>query len=209
MSEEENVELLDEEMLEDGEDAAEEADPILDAFAASIADEADEDEVKMAMIAAGATFKNVTRLYNKYMIDAGLAISKADRNQIVEDTLEGLDFETEEQFEDATARLEAAIEGASTKQASSLVRAYAKKNELECYKKPKGEGTGRVGFASKYYDWLVANVPCSKEDATAFVMGTDGQEETSQNTQNHLSHYLNIWSLANTIGKAREEQQAA
>ena len=42
-----------------------------------------EDDIKLAMIAGGATFKNVTRLYNKFMIDAGLAISKADRDAAV------------------------------------------------------------------------------------------------------------------------------
>jgi hypothetical protein len=173
------------------------------AFEEAISNESDEDDTKLQMISAGATFKNVTRLYNQYMIDAGLAISKADRNQIVGDTLEGLEFDTEENFGAATTALQEAIEGSTERSVAALVRAYAKKNELECYTKPKGEGGTRTSFASKFYDALVANPLMSEEDATAIVMGTGENEETSENVKRHHSHYMNIYGLANSIGKAQ------
>ena len=75
MQETQHVEFIDE-----GSEALEAA--ILEAFTASV-EIKEEDAVKMDMISKGATFKNVTRLYNKFMIDAGLAISKSDRSQLI------------------------------------------------------------------------------------------------------------------------------
>jgi len=194
MSEDQNTEAL------DGEEGQEDTvDEIRLAFDEAVLEEADEDDIKMAMIGAGATFKNVTRFYNQYMIDAGMAISKEDRNQIVQDSLEGLEFDTEEAFDTAVGNLTDAIQGATERSAASLVRSYAKKNELECYTKPKGEGAGRTSFASKFYDFLVANPGMTEDVAKAYIMGEGDNEDTSSNVQNHLSHYLGIWKLARRV----------
>lgn len=171
-------------------------------FDEAVASESDEDDTKMAMISGGATFKNVTRLYNQFMIDAGFAISKEDRNQIVADTLEGRDFETEEDFTAATTALVEAVKGATERSAASLIRAYAKKAELPCYVKPKGEGAARPSFASSFYDFLVSKPSMTKEEATAYIMGEGDHADTSDNVQKHLSHYLGIWGLVNKIANA-------
>jgi hypothetical protein len=173
---------------------------IREAFDASNDEAKSEDEIKMDMIAAGATFKNVTRLFNQFMIDAGLAVSKDEKNEIVESTLEGRDFSTEEGLQDATDALMDALVGSTERSASSLVRGYAKKNDLEVYTKPKS--AGKAGFATKFYDYLIANPKATKEDVTAFVNGTDGNDETSANVQKHLSHYLNIFDLVAKIRTA-------
>lgn len=196
--ENQEVEAFEEEVeQEQAEDANAE---VREAFDESIAEEADEDAVKMAMIGAGATFKNVTRLYNQYMIDSGLAISKADRNQIVEDTLEGKEFADEESFDACISDLVAAIQGSTERSAASLIRAYAKKNELECYTKPKGQGGNRSSFASTFYEYLIGNP--SKEEAEAYVKGEGDNADTSDNVKKHLSHYMGIWELANKIHNA-------
>ena len=169
-------------------------------FASNIS-ESEEDDVKLLMIQAGATFKNVTRLYNQFMIDAGLAISKADRDQIVSDTLSGKEFESQEDFEHAVALIADAVQGTTERSASALVRSYAKRNELECYTKPKGEGT-RSTFSTRYYDWLAANPNASEDEAQSFILGEGDHEETSENTKRHLSHYQSIRSLANRVAQA-------
>lgn len=186
-----------EDTVENENDANEE---IRAAFDEAVQEDSDEDSIKLSMIAAGASFKNVTRLFNQFMIDAGLAISKADRSAIVEETMEGLEgLETEEGFNDAVAALVESVQGASEKSAAGLVRAYCKKNELECYKKPKGEGSGRTGFTSLYHAWLVANPSCTEEEATAYIMGENGNPETSDNTKRHKSYYIGLANLANAI----------
>lgn len=167
-------------------------------FDTSVAEGASEDDVKMAMIAGGASFKNVTRLYNQFMIDAGFAISKEDRDNAVAESLTGRDLETEEGFVEGTAAVMAGVKGATEKSAAALVRGYAKKNELPCYVKPKGEGAGRSGFASTFYTFLT-EASRTVDEATAFVMGTDGNAETSANVQKHKSHYLALHKMAEDI----------
>lgn len=177
---------------------------IREAFDEAISDEADEDSVKMAMIGAGATFKNVTRLYNQFMIDAGLAISKEDRNKAVEDALEGRDFDTEENFSEAVDALLASVTGSTERSAAALVRSYAKKNELDCYAKPKGTGATRSGFTSKLHDLLASNPDIAEEEFVKFVNGEGDYEDTSDNVKKHLSLYLGIWKLVQRVAeKAR------
>ena len=40
-----------------------------------------EDEIKMAMVKEGATFKNVTRLFNQFAIDSGLIMKKEEKDK--------------------------------------------------------------------------------------------------------------------------------
>lgn len=184
-------EELDSEGSEDGQEDQEVA--IREVFDNCIDDESDEDDTKLAMIGAGATFKNVTRLYNKFMIDAGLALSKEDKASHVTTKLEGLKFEDEEGFDKAVVAL--VTDKINERSAGALLRAYAKKNDLDVYAKPKSEGTGKSGFASDFYDWLIANPTVSEEEGKAFIMNPDN----SGNIHNHLSHYQNIRQLVNNV----------
>ena len=160
----------------------------------------EEDDIKLDMIGAGATFKNVTRLFNQFSVDAGLTVSKEEKDQIVMDVLNGADLADEATFNAKVEELMARLSGSTDKSAAALIRAYAKKNGIEAFKKAKG-GTGeaKTGFAAKFYDFLVANPECTVAEATAFIQGTDGNEETSENVKRHQSHYLAIHRLVNRV----------
>lgn len=176
------------------------------AFDAGVAAEKTEDDIKLEMITAGATFKNVTRLFNSFSVDAGLAVSKEEKDQILLDVLNGADLSAEDAFNAKVKELMARLTGTTDKSAAALIRAYAKKNSLEAFKKAKGgTGEGRTGFTAKFYDWLVANPTSTKEQATAFVMGTEGNEETSANVKRHLTHHLGIHNLVNRIAAGSAE----
>lgn len=170
------------------------------AFDASLAEGKEEDSIKMDMIGAGATFKNVTRLFNQFSVDAGIAVSKEEKDQILLEVLSGADLSDEATFNTKVEELMGRLTGSTDKSAAALIRAYAKKNELECFKKTKAStGEGKTGFAGKFYDFLVANPTCTVEAATAFIQGVDGHEETSENTKRHQSHFLAIHRLVNRI----------
>ena len=170
------------------------------AFDAAHAAGKEEDDIKLDMIGAGATFKNVTRLFNQFSVDAGLTVSKEEKDQIVLDVLNGADLADEATFNTKVEELMARLSGSTDKSAAALIRAYAKKNGIEAFKKAKG-GTGeaKTGFAAKFYDFLVANPECTVAEATAFIQGTDGNEETSENVKRHQSHYLAIHRLVNRV----------
>ena len=159
-----------------------------------------EDAIKLDLIAAGATFKNVTRLFNEFMVEGGHRASKEERDQLVVASIQGIDLKSEDGFNSAVANLISTLTGATEKSASALIRALAKKEGIECFKKAKeSSGEGKAGFAGMFYDYLVANPSCTKEQAVAFIQGTDGNEETSENVKRHQSHYLAIHSLVNRV----------
>lgn len=54
---------------------------------------------------------------------------------------------------------------------------------------------GANGFAAMYYDWL-AEESRTESEARDLIMGNE-----SQNVRNHLTHYLNIWALCETVRK--------
>lgn len=176
------------------------------AFDAAHAAGKEEDDIKLDMIGAGATFKNVTRLFNQFSVDAGLTVSKEEKDQILLDVLNGADLADEATFNAKVEELMARLSGSTDKSAAALIRAYAKKNGIEAFKKAKG-GTGeaKTGFAAKFYDFLVANPACTVAEATAFIQGTDGHEETTENVKRHQSHYLAIHCLVNRIAGVSAE----
>lgn len=58
---------------------------------------------------------------------------------------------------------------------------------------PEKSKGGARGFADIYYDWL-AEAARSEQEAHDYIMSDE-----SQNVRNHLTHYLNIWALAETV----------
>lgn len=157
----------------------------------------EEDQIKMAMISAGATFKNVTRLFNQFMVDAGLMVSKEEKDQIVAEVAGGQDLSTEEGFDAAVSALVERLNGATEKSAAALIRAYGKKHELEVFKKAKGgSGAPRTGFNAKYFEFLAANPTCSKEEAEEFI---NNSEFSSENVRRHKSKHLAVHALVNRI----------
>ena len=52
---------------------------------------------------------------------------------------------------------------------------------------------GANGFAAEYYDWL-AGSSRTEQEARDLIMSSE-----SQNVRNHLTHYLNIWALCESV----------
>ena len=52
---------------------------------------------------------------------------------------------------------------------------------------------GANGFAAMYYDWL-ARESHTEQEARDLIMSSE-----SQNVRNHLTHYLNIWALCESV----------
>lgn len=57
---------------------------------------------------------------------------------------------------------------------------------------------GANGFTAEYYDWLAAASRTEKE-ARDLIMSSE-----SQNVRNHLTHYLNIWALCETVRRGEK-----
>jgi hypothetical protein len=174
-------------------------DRALEVFKSCIEKGMDDEATKMAMIqSGGATFKNVTRLYNQYLIDEGMAMTKEDKEAIVDDVMSDADVSTEEGFSNAVEAIVERGTNISEKSAVALVRKYAKDNELEVFKATKAgsSGAGRVGFTAKYHEWLVNNPSATEKEAEEFI---NNSEYSSDNVRSHASYYQGIRKMANAI----------
>lgn len=63
---------------------------------------------------------------------------------------------------------------------------------------PEKASSGPRGFAEMYYDWL-AETSREEQEAHDYIMSNE-----SQNVRNHLTHYLNIWALAETVRRGEK-----
>lgn len=200
LHDEDALETVEQEEVEQEGKAELEPDTINEAFNEAINADKDEDNVKLAMVHAGANFKNVTRLYNQFCIDAGLVISKAEKNQILADVLNDVDVSDESGFQSAVAALLSAMAGSTERSAAATVRAYAKKNEIDCFKKPTVvSGRTRSLFVAKFHRWLIDTKEATLEDATAYINGKDGFEPTSDSVKHNASTHIAIYNLVTAI----------
>lgn len=172
-----------------------EATPILDAFNAAVTGSKKEDDIKMDMIGAGATFKNVTRLFNQYMVDTGQAMSKEDKTTLLDENLKEADLSTEEGFKAATAVVVEKGNNVTEGSAAGLVRAWAKKAEVECYKAPASEGT-RNPFIPNFHAAMIAN-PQLDEAGLKKVIADLPEDEQRVNPLRHFNHHNSIRKMVN------------
>ena len=172
---------------------------IKEAFTEGLDSDMEEDDIKMKMIQAGATFKNVTRLYNQFMIDAGLAISSSERKQIVDETLSGRDLDTEEAFDQAVADLVEAVKGATERSAGALIRAYGKKEDVEVFAKPKSESSPRNPFVQNFHSALIENPMMTQKELKDLISSLDPQHQV--NPMRWFNQHDNIRRTANAIAK--------
>jgi len=180
------------------EQAAEEAiDPIYEAiktaFTQAVESELDEDGIKMAMIGAGAKFKNVAALYNKLLVELGFVKSKEEKAEILSDVLEGTDLTDETTFNDCVFQIMERAE-VTDKSAAAMLRQWAKKNEVEYFKPEKPTAGEREGFTTKIFDWIKDNHEKSADDLVAYITSFD-----SGNLLKHKSRYVSALNMAKAI----------
>jgi hypothetical protein len=157
----------------------------------------DEDIVKIDMISAGAKFKQVTKIFNELMIEFGYAVSKEEKQKAVEDAVGGNDLSTEEGFDAAVSALVASVDSMNERGAGTSIRAYARKNDIDCFKKPKAVGGGtRTTFLSDFYDALVENPAMTEGEADEFI-----KENGTANTIRWAKTHQKAREMANKIAE--------
>lgn len=158
-----------------------------------------DDQIKYNMIGAGATFKNVTRLFNELMVEAGLAEDKSTRDEKIAAILESADVSTEEGFNEAVQQIMEDCVGVVERSAAGSIRAYCKKNDKPVFIKPKGEGSNRESFIGRFYAWLIENPKVSEAECHDFLFGLNGHPATSENVKNYERMHQNVRKLVNDV----------
>ena len=162
-------------------------------------EEIDEEAVKLAMIGAGATFKSIGRLYNKFCIDSGLAISAEDRRTAVDGLLEDADITSEEGFDAAVDALVDGVKGTTERSAGGLIRGYGKKNEIEVFAKPKTEGSPRNPFVVNFHQGLISNPEMDEQGLRDIILALPEDQQT--NPTRWFSQHNNIRKTVNAVYK--------
>mgnify|MGYP000391920405 CR=1 FL=1 len=157
----------------------------------------DEDQIKMDMIGVGCTFKNVTRLYNKFLVDSGITMSKEELAGAIDAVFADSDITTEEGLDAAVASLVESTREVSSRSAMSRIKSYAKKQGVAFFVKPKGEGIRLTGFHTSYHEFLLSNP--DEAQARAFILGEGDNEKTSENIKRNIKRHLETWTLTNSI----------
>lgn len=178
-----------------------EVNPIEQAFQDTLEANANatEDQIKLAMINAGASFKNVGRLFAQCMVDGGYAMSKDEKDDMIKKLMEkdSVSIATENGLVAAVEKIVGSGVNIDRKQATSIIRSYAKKNDIEMWKKPAGTGGGgRVGFRDVFFKAVRAD-PTMSEKALDELMTIS--PESSDNVRKQKPWWNAIRKLANEI----------
>lgn len=164
------------------------------AFDDSIDTTDEHDDVKMAMCLAGASFKNVTKLFNDFMVRSGYAASKDEKTSTLVEAADSFDLSEEEGFNDAVAHIASSLAGANENSAAVMIRAYCKKEDAICWAKPKSAKGQVVGFKKKFYKALIENPFMDEKEAAAFL-----EAEGSENDIRYGSLFQGIRQLVNRV----------
>lgn len=168
---------------------------VVEAFEEAVSQGKSPDEVKVAMLTAGAEFSGINKLYNQLMIDTGRMSNPAEKAAVVAKACEDNDISTQEGFDAAVNQILESLTGITSRSAEASIRGYARKNEMEYYHKPKTGGAGRIGgFRKKYFDWL-RNHPNATDEEITDLLVTYG----TKNVARHESFYRDLAKLVNDV----------
>lgn len=146
-------------------------------------------------IPMGISFAQVRKYFKELKLDFGFDISGEDKVAILENAFIGADVSNEEGFNSVVAQVNNAIESTSERGAGQMVRAYARKLGLNCFKKPQPEVTGtRVAFVNDFYTALTENPQMTKEEVHQYIV-----DNGSEGTLKSEGQYQKVRVLCNNI----------
>ncbi len=191
----EKVEFEDEEVAQ--EKTLNISEDVRNAFAAGKNVDKNQDGIMIDMLQAGAKFSHVRKFYKELSIELGYEAAPEVKDAALEAALEVNDISTEEGFDAAVAHITGAVEQINERGAGQMIRGYARKHNLEFFRKPKPEATGqRVAFTNNFYRMLVENPTINEEETHEYIV-----EHGSEATLKAEKSYQKIRVLANRIAE--------
>jgi len=155
----------------------------------------DPDSAKEFMVKEGIPFKSVTRLYNNLMIKNGLAFDKETKSRLVSKALLGKRLNSKRAFEGRSkAVLKALKNTVTTRSADALVRAFAKRHEVECWQRPYREEAVRVSFMKKFCNFLEENPFVKEKDVVKYL-----DKGTATYIKRNRNAYMDVWRMVSVI----------
>ncbi len=161
----------------------------------------DEDAVKIDMISAGASFKQVARMYTQLMQEYGYTVTKKAKDEAVQTAVAGVELGDAEGFAAAVKALQEAVRNVNERSASALIRVYAKKNGIESYRKPKS-GHRKASMSAKFREFIINNPTASEGVVDAFIMENGSAKQQKNKNSRRIFHEIRV--IANRIVQEME-----
>jgi len=129
----------------------------------------EDNEILVALVNNGVSFKNAVKAFNTAMNELGFRISPKERLEKATAILDEVGFapETFQDVQDAITGLCAKISSTNEKQALLVIRKYAKVNSIEMPKAVKDPNKAG-GARGKVLNWMAANPSATIEEFTEF-----------------------------------------
>lgn len=145
-------------------------DSIRTAFLAAVKNEEGDENIKMNMLKEGARLNNVGRLFDKYSIEEGLAMTLAKKGETVQGVIDIRDILSKEGLAAALNDLVDTIPNTDLGKVTRFFRRYCKNNDIAFYK-PKI--SHRRNVVEEAIAFLVANPEASTQELYSFINTDD------------------------------------
>lgn len=125
-----------------------------------VANDRTDDEMLVAIVNEGISFKSAGRLFKQIMEEKGYRVSAAERAEEASKILADADFKPESYSDVAEmiAKITQSVNDTTDKQALVAIRKYAKENGIDMPKKSAGAGRASGGgLLEGIANWMLAN----------------------------------------------------
>jgi hypothetical protein len=128
------------------------------------------------------------------MVEFGYSKSKEEKNEILDRLLKDVDLTVEANLDNALLKVAGELD-VNERSAATSIRMWAKKNDVEVFKKPKSEpGEGRSSFDTNMYQWILDHINATVEEFTAYL-----DEVSTENTKRFRAKHLGIFDFVQKI----------
>ncbi len=166
-------------------------------FDAAVAAKKTEDEIKCALVSAGFSFKDASKIFMELAIETGLVISsKARKEQIkaILDTVIGSSEKVDEElFVDVVGTIIKDVKGTDESASARAVRAYCKAGEIEI-DLPKKRPGGRV--TQTMFGLIEDNPTATKEEVSEMLRAAGCSEKQHPKL---VAYYCDVVNLIQRI----------
>lgn len=140
-----------------------------------------DDEMLVAIVNAGVSFRKAVNLFNAAMQELGMRISAKERAEKVADLLGRFKIPeplTWSFLAESSAKIAREIPGTEDKQVIAIVKRLLKAEGLEIPAKPKAEKGGSANsFRAKLAQWLYSTENLDEENYMNFMIGELGKKK--------------------------------
>jgi len=157
-----------------------------------------DDEMLIEIVSAGVKFAQAGKLFRHVMETKGYRMSSKGRLAQADTLLADVELSTADDVAAAIETLSKSIPDTNEKQATAILRKFAKANEIELPKVEKSAKKGAKGsFRTKVFKWMVANPAAETAELVTFITDLGKKENVAK-------RFVDIFEFAKQFAAAQK-----